>query len=178
MQQATAHAVPSARTPFPTLSIQGMPTRTLWPRQGLALSVDSSVPHISSEGEQRQFLGLLPSPFVKSSCFPLPFYRAESYPDAWVQHTLWLNSECNLTVLDGLSQPCHNLSTGSHSENFLLGSLFSSSFWGAWPQVAWPHSLHLGMSSKGRNTTCHPNLYTFPWRAGNLYLPIILQVPC
>lgn len=129
-------------------------------------------PHVGSEGRQQiWFLGLLPLPLGKP-CYPLSFYKAESYPDAWIQHILWLNSQCNLTILDGLPQPCHNLSTGPHSENLLPGGLFSSF------RVAWPQSIHLSMISKSQNRTCHPSLYPFSWRTGNLSLPVILQVPC
>lgn len=119
---------------------------------------------------------MLPLPLGKSPCFPLSFYKAESYPDAWIQDILWLNSQCHLTILDSLPQPCHNLSTGPHSEDFLPGGLFSSSFRVAWPQVTWPQSIHLSTHSKGQNRTCHPNLHPFLWRAGNISLPVILQV--
>lgn len=47
------------------------------------------------------------------------------------------------SVLDGQSQPRHNLSPGPPSENFLPGGLLSSF------RVAWPHPIHLGVSGKG-----------------------------
>lgn len=149
----------------------------VWGKWGtLGVSVVSQAPG-SGEGEQILFLWLLPLLVVEPSCFLLPFYKRKSYL-AWAQHTLWLNSQHNLTVLDGPPQPCHNLSTGPHSENFLPGVFCSPSFRVAWPQVLLPHSIHLGVSRKGKNTTCHPNLFTLPLRTGDLRLLIIPQVPC
>lgn len=77
----------------------------VWADGGLWVCLgQATYPHMGSEGGQQiRFLCRVPL-LVTTSCFLLPFYKAASYLDAWVQYVLRLNHEDNLTILGGRPQ--------------------------------------------------------------------------
>lgn len=152
----------------------------VWADGGLWVCLGQAMyPHMGSEGGQ-QIRSLRRLPLLGTlSCFLLPFYKAASYLDAWVQYALRLNHEDNLTILDGRPQV---MSQSKYKPTILRTSSpnpwpFSFSSRETRRQTARPHYVHLRESRKGKNTTCHPTLSIFPGRAGHPSLPIILQVP-
>lgn len=81
---------------------------------------------------------LLPPALVQSAVIPRGMGST---------HTVTAQRQCNLTALDGRPPPCHNLSRGTHSEDFLPSGLFPSSSRVPQLQQAWSHSIPLGVST-------------------------------